>query len=158
MLFSMYSQAQNSCKFVIDEKSEKTMAVGVGDRSVFADTNFAWWYESEYANYEPRTTALDSIKEKINEFSLKIVLGTWCSDSRREVPRFLKILDEVNYDNTKLKIIFVDRKKEAEDTEVTELDIRFVPTIIVYKNEKEIGRIIETPQVNLETDLLKILQ
>lgn len=155
---SVVLHAQINCKFVIDEKSEKTMAVGIGDRTVFADTNFAWWYDSEYNNYEIQETSLDSIRERISEVNIKIVLGTWCSDSRREVPRFIKILDECNYDQAKLKLIFVDRKKEAVDTEVNTLNIALVPTFIVYRNAEEIGRIIEVPKTNLESDLIKIIQ
>lgn len=158
LFLSVLIHAQSKCKFVIDEKSEKTMAVGIGDRTVFADTNFAWWYDSEYNNYEINETSLDSIRARISDVSIKIVLGTWCSDSRREVPRFLRILDECGYDQSKLKLIFVDRKKEAVDTEVSTLNITLVPTFIVYRNREEIGRIIEAPKTNLESDLIKIIQ
>jgi hypothetical protein len=33
-----------------------------------------------------------------------------------------------------------------------------VPTIIFYENGKELGRIVESPEKTLETDILKILE
>ena len=56
-----------------------------------------------------------------------------------------------------LKMICVDRDKKAEGTEVGDLNIEFVPTFIIYKNDEEVGRIIEEPKVTLEEDLKQIL-
>jgi thiol-disulfide isomerase/thioredoxin len=84
-------------------------------------------------------------------------MGTWCSDSRREVPRFLRILDELNFNNELLTINYVDRKKESPEGDISSLDIKYVPTFIFYKGGKEIGRIIETPQITLESDFKNIL-
>ena len=133
------------------------MIVGLFDRVAFADTNFSWWYEPEYNNYELNKSALDSIKEKLSDAKIKIVFGTWCSDSRREVPRFMKMLDTLNFNPDSLKMICVDRSKKAEGTEVGNLNILFVPTFILYKNDEELGRIIEEPKATLEEDLKTIL-
>ncbi len=142
---------------VVDEKSGKTMVVGVCDRTVFADTNFSWWYDSEYNNYEVNNDSITGLKEKLENVTIDIVFGSWCSDSRREVPRFLKILDDLKFDYKNLSMIAVNRKKEAEGTKVKELDIKLVPTFIFYREGKEIGRIIETPVGTLEGDLKRIL-
>lgn len=150
----IYSQ-QN--KLVTDERSGKPMLIGICDRTALQDSNFAWWYESEYNNYEFNSSAIDSIKSKLDEISILIVIGSWCSDSRREVPRFFRILDELKFDFEKVTLNFVDRKKESPEGNLPELEIKFVPTFIIYKNEKEIGRIIETPQITLETDFKNIL-
>ena len=55
-------------------------------------------------------------------------------------------------------MICVGRDKKAEGTEVDLLDIKYVPTFIVYRNGKEIGRIVESPQTTLEGDLKNILK
>jgi thiol-disulfide isomerase/thioredoxin len=87
------------------------------------------------------------------------VLGTWCPDSRREVPRFMRILDSLEYPKEQLKIICVDRKKQALNNETDSLNIVYVPTIIFYTKEGvEVGRIIEHPKgETLEEDLEAIL-
>lgn len=157
LLFSLLISAQEKYKMVVDEKSGKTMVVGVCDRTVFADTNFSWWYDSEYNNYEVNNDSITGLKEKLENVTIDIVFGSWCSDSRREVPRFLKILDDLKFDYKNLSMIAVNRKKEAEGTKVKELDIKLVPTFIFYREGKEIGRIIETPVGTLEGDLKRIL-
>ena len=95
--------------------------------------------------------------EIIQKLEITIVLGTWCSDSQQEIPRFIKITDHVDFQSDKLTIISIDRNKEAGKISVAEMNIEFVPTIIFYLNKKEIGRIIETPFESLEKDLLKII-
>lgn len=147
----------NLNKLVIDEKTNKPMLIGICSRENFSkDTTFSWWFESEYDYYQPE----DSIIQLINLDSVKIVcvMGTWCSDSRREVPHFYKILDLLKFDETNLKMYCVDRKKQAEGYDIDQYVIERVPTFIFYKNDSEIGRIIETPQETLERDMLKIIQ
>lgn len=148
--------SQNN-KLVTDERSGKPMLLGICDKTALLDSNFAWWYEPEYNNYEFNSRAIDSIKNNLSDVSILIVLGSWCSDSRREVPRFLRILDELKYDYKKVTLNFVDRKKESPEGNISALEIKFVPTFIFYKNGIEIGRIIETPEVTLETDFKNIL-
>ena len=150
--------AQESCKLTVDEKNGKTMAVGVGDRSVFADTAFASWFDQEYDTFETDPSLFGHVAEKLTKISIDIVLGTWCSDSRREVPRFLKITDLLMITPGQIRLIFVDRAKHAGDLDISGYDIRLVPTFIILEDGKELGRIIETPVETLEKDFLKILQ
>ncbi len=157
LMFSSLIYSQDKIKLLIDERSGKPMLLGICDRAALLDSNFAWWYESEYNNYEYSTSAVDSIKQKLDGLSLLIVMGTWCSDSRREVPRFLRILDELKFNNQFLTINYVDRKKESPEGDISTLDIKYVPTFIFYKGGKEIGRIIETPKITLESDFKNIL-
>jgi len=60
-----------------------------------------------------------------------------------------------------LKIVAVDGRKDnykrSPNGEEWGLNILRVPTIIFYKNGREINRIIETPNKSLEADMLKIL-
>ena len=86
-------------------------------------------------------------------------MGTWCEDSHREVPRLFKILEAANYPENRVTMIAVNRKKEAPSGEEGPFNIQKVPTIIVQKYGKEIGRIIESPQSGyLEKDLVEILK
>jgi thiol-disulfide isomerase/thioredoxin len=39
-------------------------------------------------------------------------MGTWCGDSKREVPRFIKILKSVDFPMENLKIVALDKRKE----------------------------------------------
>ena len=46
-------------------------------------------------------------------------------------------------------------KKQSPDFNPESYQINRVPTAIIYRNNKEIGRIIETPKKTLEKDLFK---
>jgi len=156
-MFSTLILAQEKNKMSVDEKTGKPMLLGVSDRSAFADTSFAWWFNSEYDNYAPDSAAVNEIGDKLKDVKITIVMGTWCSDSRREVPRFLKILDKLNYDQKNLTLICVDRKKAAPSGDVDKLGIVSVPAFILYKGDKEIGRIVESPKESLEKDFAGIV-
>jgi thiol-disulfide isomerase/thioredoxin len=158
LLLGIISFAQEKNKQLIDERSGKSILIGFCDRTAFADTNYSWWFNSEYENYEINASVLDSLKTDLSDISIKVIMGSWCSDSRREVPRFYKLLDELKFNYDNFMLISTDRKKESPDGDVSDLDIKFVPTFIVMRNEKEIGRIIESPKTTLEKDLLEIIK
>lgn len=143
---------------VFDDKSNKIILVGETNRKEYQGEQFSNWFNKEYTNYKVDFLTTDKIKNYLDGKLIKIVLGTWCSDSRREVPRVLKILDFVGFPEDKILLMNVNRMKKGIRDEVDNLDIQFVPTIIVYENGKEIGRIIETPKETLEKDLLEIVK
>jgi hypothetical protein len=156
-IFASTLSAQEKNKLTVDEKSGKPMLIGLCDRTAFADTSFSWWFNSEIDMYSVDSAAVKDISGKLKEVKITIVMGTWCSDSKREVPRVFKILDLLGYDQKNLTLICVDRNKTAPDCGVEKLEIKLVPTFIFYKNDVEIGRIVETPKETLEKDLVKIL-
>lgn len=151
------SSAQEKNKLSVDEKSGKLMLLGYCDRAAFADSNFSWWFNSEFDNYSVDSVVLNDVSGKLKDVKIILVMGTWCSDSRREVPRFYKILEYLQFDLKNLSLICVDRTKTAPDCEVEKLEIKFVPTFIFYKDDIEIGRIVETPKESLEKDLAAII-
>jgi thiol-disulfide isomerase/thioredoxin len=156
LVSNSFSQVYNQS--TIDTVKNKKMLIGYCTREAFQDTAFSQWFNESYSNYQPDSEVLAELKNFLNDIKIKIVLGTWCSDSREFAPAFLKILDSVNFPQENLEMICVDRKKKGYRDEVDNLDINFVPTFIFYKNGKEIGRIIELPNVTLETDFLEFVK
>jgi len=140
-----------------DSLKNKPMLVGECSRKVLSDSAFSEWFNTEYDNYTPDTNYIEGLKSKISGKSISIIMGTWCSDSRREVPRFIRILDTIGFPESCLKMYALDRKKKSNSAYTDSLDIQFVPTIIIYDTGVEIGRIIETPVRSLESDLYDIL-
>ena len=144
-------------KVAVDEKTGQPMLVGLTERTAFEQPEFLEWFNTEYFGYEPDEFILSQIKELSDSVNIQIFMGTWCSDSRRELPRFLRILDEFEFEQTKLQIINVDRKKKSPTHEERNKNIEFVPTFIINKNGTEVGRIVEFPIITLESDLLSLL-
>ena len=85
-------------------------------------------------------------------------MGTWCSDSHEQVPRFFKVMDEAGYPADNVRIICVDREKKDGSEDVDSLNIELVPTFIFYKEGIELGRIVETPKQTMEEDIFEILK
>ena len=87
-----------------------------------------------------------------------VYLGTWCSDSRRELARFWRALDEnlgiVPFD---VEYIAVDRSDKRPPELLRDLDLRYVPTFIVRRDGREVGRMVEVSPHGIERDLLGIL-
>ncbi|MBA7534469.1 hypothetical protein ES705_26716 [subsurface metagenome] len=143
---------------VFSEQTNQDILTGNGNREVLKKEPFASWYINEYANYNVDIETLEKISnERLKNITIQVILGTWCPDSRREVPRFYKIMDHLNFPEEKITLIGVNRNKKAPLKDYQNLQIERVPTFIVYKNQKEIGRIVETPMKSLEKDLLDII-
>ena len=85
-------------------------------------------------------------------------MGTWCGDSQEQVPRFYRVLDEAKIDCKSMKVICVDGQKQCSDVQFEDYNIERVPTFIFYRKDKEIGRIIESPEVSLEEDFWGIIK
>lgn len=159
-----FLQSCESQKVVVNRevktKNDGKMLLGHQTKNQFLKEPYREWFVKEHDEYAIDQKTVEKLKkEKLNSYSLTLVMGTWCEDSHREVPRFFKILEAVGYQESKLNIIAVNRKKEAPNGEEGPYNIQKVPTIIVQKYGKEIGRIIESPSTGyLERDLLEIIQ
>jgi len=151
-----YSQEVN--KKIIDPNSNKEIILGHATfDGLKASDLFGHVFTKEYTEYQTDKSDIERFSKALKKTRIKIVMATWCGDSKEQVPRFYKILEAAGYNTKKTEIICVDRKKNAGNIDISELDIKLVPTFILYKKGKEIGRIIETPVETLEKDLSKIL-
>lgn len=141
-----------------DFSDPKTFILGYFNRDRLQSEPYSEWFKSEYDGYSFNTSAVNSLLDISREgLAIKIVMGTWCPDSRREVPRFLKILDLWQFPAEKVSFFGVDKTKSSELPDYKSLGIERVPTFIIYENKIEKGRIIETPSTSLEQDLINIL-
>lgn len=156
-LLCSITAAQSGYEIRTDEKSGNPMLVGIISRSDLQNTEFNEWWSEEYNNYEVDVIGADQIIPFTDNVKIKIISATWCSDSREQVPRLYKILDYLAFPENDIELFFVNRDKSGLADEVTGLSIDFVPTIIIYKNDSEAGRIVELPYESLELDMLSIL-
>lgn len=116
------------------------------------------WYYEGFDNYRFNEEAVSRLlKTDMKDLTIKIVMGSWCPDSRREVPRFMRIMTAINFPAEKIEFLGVDNKKFSPVTGYEELGIERVPTFIFYIKNVEAGRIIENPSASLEQDMLDIL-
>ncbi|WP_343487881.1 thioredoxin family protein [Allomuricauda sp. d1] len=123
--------------------------------------SYSSWFEQNYKKYVVDDALISMFKEQLSDHHIKLFLGTWCGDSKREVPRFIKILHAAEYPMENLEIVALDRRKEFYKTSPTSeeqgLNIVKVPTMIFFNDGKEMNRIIERPVESLEEDIAAIL-
>ncbi len=158
ILFFGFQLTAQMNSMVVDPKTKTKMLIGYCDKKGLQKDMYGIYFKSQYDVYSPADVYIKNLEELIDDVEITIVLGTWCSDSQREVPRFYKVLNEAGYNDKRIKVIAVDKNKEAIVVDISDMNIKKVPTFIIYKNEKEIGRIVETPKKSLERDLWKIVK
>ena len=135
---------------------------GVCTKDSLAIDPFGKWFNTNYESYQPNTATIVSLKKQnFDNISIKVFFGTWCGDSKREVPRFLKLLSAISFPDKKIQLIGVGTGdslvKQSPGHEEASLGVFRVPVFIIYKNGVEINRINEFPVFSLEKDLLGIL-
>ncbi|MBN2666007.1 MAG: thioredoxin family protein [Bacteroidales bacterium] len=135
-----------------------TWLLGYISPGMFLNSPHSEWYVRGRADYNPDATVICQLRNTIgDDLSILIVLGTWCPDSRREVPRFMKIVEEAGFPVERIVFVGVDITKLAPVGGYDTLNIERVPTFIFLRNKVEAGRIIETPVTSLEQDMQSIL-
>ena len=96
---------------------------------------------------------IDSLSKWV---TVKVYFGSWCSDSHRWVPYSWSLFQGTQLEG-RVDLIGLPRDKIIRDSIAPGMNILKVPTFVIYKNDKEIGRIIENPEDNFPNDLIKIL-
>ncbi len=143
---------------VYSEKTQQDILLGAINRSGLQMEPFRVWFDENYSNYTVDKKTLDSIPLTAwKGIKITVILATWCPDTRRELPRFLKILDYAGFPDENIRLISVNREKKAPAMDLEYLQIQRVPTIIFFRDGAEIGRIIESPEQTLEQDIVKIM-
>lgn len=157
MTFGVSLSAQETNKIVTDSVTGNKIIKGEATREGLL--KLGDWFNEGYSSYQPDSEVIKSIQALKSDLpKILVVLGTWCGDSREHVPHFYKIVDQINYPAEKISMVAVDRAKKGSDFSLSNFDIQLVPTFIFIKEDKEIGRIIETPLTSVEQDMLDIIK
>jgi len=136
----------------------ETILIGHCSLHMLQKENYKQWYNFSFNSYRIDSATTNQLKPLLKNKTMQIFLGSWCDDSKREVPRMLKILNYAGFDTTHIQLICVNHAKQSPQHEEQGKHITNVPTFIIYNHKKEMGRIIESPKLSLEKDLLTILQ
>jgi thiol-disulfide isomerase/thioredoxin len=108
-------------------------------------------------SYQPEPGAIEVLKQVVQPTEIVLFYGTWCSDSHREIPRFLKIMEMADNRNLTVTEYEVNRQKKDALGKFEMFGVEFVPTFIMMRNGKELGRIVERPEKSLAEDLAAII-
>ncbi|NRD19445.1 thioredoxin family protein [Winogradskyella eckloniae] len=159
VLFTFQINAQLNTEII--EEGETPFLLGKINKEGLEGENYKSWFTTNYDNYAPNPELIDKISSELKAYHIKLFMGTWCGDSKQEVPKLYKVLEACNFPMEQLTVIAVSRKpdmyKQSPQHEEAGLNIHRVPTIIFYKNNTEVNRIVEHPIDTFEADIERII-
>ena len=135
-------------------RSEEVLLGKVRPKTILA---ISGEWERTRDSYAPAASDLRALAGLSRKATLEVYFGSWCSDSQREVPRLLKILDEAAPRCLNVRFYALDRSKKQPARLIEGVGIEKVPTFVLTVDGREIGRIVETPETTLEHDLALLI-
>ncbi|MEO9022302.1 MAG: thioredoxin family protein [Ginsengibacter sp.] len=107
------------------------------------DTTFKWYAESLRIYPHPDSAAVAAFRANKDKIYFLIFGGTWCEDTHFILPKFFKIQEASGFPENRITLFAVDREKNTAGNIAKAMNVTHTPTIIVMKDGKEIGRLIE---------------
>ncbi|HLG41367.1 MAG TPA: thioredoxin family protein [Chitinophagaceae bacterium] len=157
LLLSTVVSAQNQFEVLVERPGEKTFKGIISRDALTSDTSFKW-YKEGLAGYSPDGGAMSALKKYRDSLQFIVFMGTWCEDSHFVIPKFYYLLDASGFPQDRVSLIGVDRSKKTLSHLTEAMEIINVPTIIVMKNGKEMGRVVEYGRSGLfDKDLGEIM-
>jgi len=150
--------AQNQYEVLVERPNEKTFKGIISREVLLRDTSFKWYAENQ-KNYTPNAAAVEGLKKQKDSIQLLVFMGTWCEDSHAVIPKFYSLVDVAGFPQDRITLIGTDRQKKTLSHLCEALNVKNVPTIIVLKNGKEQGRVVEYGKYGLfDMELAEILK
>lgn len=151
--------AQGQYEVLTEKPNEKTFKGIISREIIMNDTFFMkHWYAAGQNNYSPNQIAVAGLKKWGDSLQLLVFMGTWCEDSQFIIPKLFMLTDAAGFPGNKITVIGVDRNKKTLSHLTEALGVTNVPTIMVMKNGKEMGRVVEYGKSGLfDKDLADIL-
>lgn len=147
---------------VIINENQQTVLLGNCAPHMLLIEPFNAWYIPNYNNSQIDSSKISALAKAFKNKRIEIFAGTWCGESKADLPKMLKLLHAAEVDSTQIKLVFLNNTaaqyKQSPRHEEAGKNIVRTPTYIIYKGSKEMGRIIDSPVESFEKDLLKILR
>jgi thiol-disulfide isomerase/thioredoxin len=101
-------------------------------------------YNSQYTTranaYQPQAAAVAELKQQSADVKVTVYFGSWCPFCQQKVPMMMRLARELA--GSKVKVDFYGLPQGfSNDAQAQRFGVKQVPTGIVFKNGKEIGRI-----------------
>ena len=106
------------------------------------DTAFKWFGPNQ-GGYKPDTATLNAFERAKGKYQLVVFGGTWCEDTQFILPKFYKLQEQSGFPDEAITMFGVNRAKTSLGNIAKAFNIINVPTFIVMKEGKEIGRVVE---------------
>lgn len=126
-----------------DKENYSKVLKGIFTRKDLATDTAFTWYNQAQKNFTPSADVVKKYAASKDSLSFLVFGGTWCDDTKHLMPNFLFTADAAGIPANHVTLIGVDRDKKSLFNLTETFNVTLVPTIIVLKNGKEIGRVVE---------------
>ena len=107
------------------------------------NAEFDKWYSSNQGYYTPATEIINAMEAAKDKVQFILFGGTWCDDTQFVLPKFFKLQELSGFPDNSISFFGVNRAKQTLGNMAAAFKIINVPTIIVMKDGKEVGRVVE---------------
>ena len=140
-----------------DASGNKVLRGFITKQELATDTSFTWFGQNQQG-YTPDQNALQLLRANRDSVNIVAFGGTWCGDTKYVLPKFFVLADAAGLSQDHVTLLGVDHEKKTIQHLSEAFGITNVPTIIVMKNGKELGRVVEYGHTGLfDKDLAEIL-
>ncbi|TWW01775.1 thioredoxin family protein [Chitinophaga pinensis] len=152
MLLSTLTFAQTTASRASNGK--KVLKGKIDMQTLMNDSAFAWFYTG-VNGYQPNDNMLNYIKDNRGKFNIVAVVGTWEDQSRQLLPALYKIMILGGSPDEQVLTYGADEKMQTSAPQ--DYKIKKLPTFILFREGKEIGRLNGEVGESLESDMARIL-
>lgn len=154
--FAHTSQAQSEISR--DGEGQKVIKGFLTKDQLASDTAFKW-FGANQKDYKPYAPALQSLTAQKDSVQFLVFAGTWCHDTQFILPKFYALATAAGIPDARISTVGVDVAKKSQHNLTEVFRVENVPTIIVLKNGKEAGRVVEYGKSGMfEKDLGEIVK
>jgi thiol-disulfide isomerase/thioredoxin len=138
----LFAQAQYEASQDPKHPEVKVVRGLINKYQIQNDTAFKWFGPNQTA-YKPDTATLNAFERARTKYQFIIFGGTWCEDTQFILPKFFKLQEQSGFPDEAITLFGVNRAKTSLGNIAKAFNITNVPTFIVMKDGKEIGRVVE---------------
>ena len=158
LAFIITASATAQTQEVTEPSGQKYIKGFISKQKLATDPAYGW-YHRQTEDFTPEATVVDAFKKAKDSVRILAFSGLWCDDTKFIIPRFYAIADAAGMDSSRIVMLGVDRDKKTIELMSETFNVTLVPTIIVLKNGKEVGRVVEYGKTGMfDRELAQIVE
>ena len=138
MNITAYSQNRNNTS--VDQDGN---IVGLYNINILESNKYSAWFSEGYNNYSANSSAIDMLLTLPKNTTFLVFGGVWCEDL-------------AGIKRNRIQLYLLDKNKTSPAGLESQYSIHCIPTFIIMRDGKEIGRIVESVGVSIEYDLVEV--
>ena len=137
-----FSQAQY--EILKDEKHPNEHILrGIINKYIIQNDDSYKWYRQSQTGWRPDSAILNAFENARGKVQFVVFGGTWCEDTQAVLPKFFALQEMSGIEDTAITFFGVNRAKKSLGSITEAFNVKNVPTIIIMKDGKEVGRVVE---------------